>query len=160
MKLTEFIYGAVILGPEIRTLEAAISAVLDHLSVQHLPADLVPEILTAVLRREKTSSTAIGRGMAIPHAGKLPIDHVIGAVAVTPAGIEAQSMDGQPVSVVILLLLPPPLPNEHRLYRPETEALWRFLRNDEFYSCLRQARTADEIDAVLKTADASFAVRG
>ncbi|MDB5388662.1 MAG: phosphoenolpyruvate-dependent sugar phosphotransferase system 2 [Planctomycetaceae bacterium] len=159
MKLTEFIYRSVILGPEIRTLEQAISAMLEGLSSNQLPPHLVPEILAAVMRREKTSSTAIGRGMAIPHAGRLPIDRVVGVVAVSESGIEADSIDGRPVSVVILLLLPPPPPNEHRLYRPETEVLWRFLRNDEFYSCLRQARTEEEIEAVLKTADATFAVR-
>lgn len=159
MKLTEFIQSTMILSPEIRSLEQAITAMLDRLSSQHLSAHLIPEILAAVLRREKISSTAIGRGMAIPHAGKLPISSVIGAVAVTEKGIEAESIDGRPVSVIFLLLLPPPLPHEHRLYRPETEALWRFLRNDEFYACLRQARTEDEIETVFKTADAHFATR-
>jgi PTS system nitrogen regulatory IIA component len=160
MKLTEFIQSALILGSEIRTLEQAIGVIVDRLSPGDLPAPLVPEILAAVIRREKSSSTAIGRGMAIPHAGQLPIDRVIGAVGVSRAGIEAASIDRLPVNVVFLLLLPPPLAHEHRLYRPETEALWRFLRNDEFYSCLRQAGTVGEIEAVLKTADAEFAFRG
>jgi PTS system nitrogen regulatory IIA component len=159
MKLTEFIQSALILGPENRTLEQAIELMLARLSPQYLPASLVPEIQDAVMRREKLSSTAIGRGMAIPHAGQLPIKHVIGAVGVSHAGIEAASIDHAPVNVVFLLLLPPPLASEHRLYRPETEALWRFLRNDEFYSCLRQTRTVPEIEAVLKTADAEFAYR-
>jgi PTS system nitrogen regulatory IIA component len=159
MKLTEFIQSALILGPEIRNLEQAIGTMLTHLSPEHLPVQLVPEIFSAVIRREKTSSTAIGRGMAIPHAGQLPIGRVIGAVGVSETGLEAASIDHQPVNVVFLLLLPPPLANEHRLYRPETEALWRFLRNDEFYFCLRQAVTEEEINAVLKTADAEFALR-
>jgi len=161
MQLHDFIQRSLILGREIRTLEQAIGVMLNCLAEEHLAVELVPEILAAILRREKLASTAIGRGMAIPHAGRLPIDGVRSVVAVTPHGIEANSIDGELVYVVFLLLVPPaPVGLESRLYRPETEALWRFLRNEELYSRLRQAQTVDEIDLVITTADQDYSFLG
>lgn len=157
MQLTQFIQRSLILGSEVRTLEQAIEMMVQRLSETHLAADKAPEILQAVLRREQLSSTAIGRGMAIPHAGRLPIDRVLSIVAVSRFGIEGHSIDAEPVHVVFLLLLPAPnSPVEHRLYRPETEALWRFLRNEEQYSRLRGAQSESEIDDIIRHADESY----
>lgn len=160
MQLTEFIHRSQILGPEVRTLEQAIGVMLQRLAERTLNAELVPEILEAVLRREHSGSTAIGRGMAIPHAGRLPIDRVHSIVAVTPFGLEAKSIDGEMVYVVFLLLLPPATNPKHRLYRPETEALWRFLRNEELYRRLGQSRTEEEIDSVIREADEGYSYLG
>lgn len=156
MKLTEFIQTTLVLGHEVHSLDQAVSEMLDRMTPRHVATELVPEIHAAVLRREKLASTAIGRGLAIPHAGNLPIDKVIGAMAISQDGIDADSIDAEPVYIIVLLLLPPPPSTDmHRLYRPETEALWRHLGNDEFTLELRRARTEGEIDAALQFADAN-----
>lgn len=162
MQLTEFIQRSLILGPEIRTLEQAIAVMLNGLAEKQLATELIPEILAAVLRRENLSSTAIGRGMAIPHAGRLPIERVMSIVAVTQYGVEGHSIDGELVYVIFLLLLPipPSMSSGYRLHRPETEALWRFLRNEELYAQLRQSRSEEEINQVIALSDQSYSFLG
>ena len=59
-----------------------------------------------VLRREMLGSTAIGRGVAIPHATVEGLKSMVGAVARIPHGIEFDSVDGKPVHIVFLLVSP------------------------------------------------------
>ena len=57
----------------------------------------------AIIEREKIVSTAVGMGVAIPHA-KLPsYDDFFIAVAILKQGVEWQSMDGAPVRIVFMI---------------------------------------------------------
>src|SRR4051812_13549875 len=63
-----------------------------------------PEGLTAaLLEREGLGSTAIGDGVALPHAELPVLDHVVGSIALSPQGLEFHSLDGKPVDVLITL---------------------------------------------------------
>jgi nitrogen PTS system EIIA component len=56
--------------------------------------------------REQLASTAIGDGIAIPH-GKLDnLDHLIGALGRSPAGLNFDSIDGKPTHIVFMLVAP------------------------------------------------------
>jgi mannitol/fructose-specific phosphotransferase system IIA component (Ntr-type) len=58
----------------------------------------------ALLEREKLGSTGIGRGVAIPHAKHESIERLCAALAVSPRGLDFESVDGKPVRVILLLL--------------------------------------------------------
>lgn len=60
----------------------------------------------ALLRRERSYSSAVGRGVAIPHVRSLAVTtpHVL--VARARAGIEWKARDGQPVQLVLAVLVP------------------------------------------------------
>lgn len=63
-------------------------------------------IFETLLTREKLGSTGIGQGIAIPH-GKLPsISRVYGLFARLPQPVDFESVDGQPVDLVFVLLAP------------------------------------------------------
>jgi PTS system nitrogen regulatory IIA component len=63
-------------------------------------------IFETLLTREKLGSTGIGQGIAIPH-GKLPsISRVYGLFARLPQAVDFESVDGQPVDLVFVLLAP------------------------------------------------------
>ena len=63
-------------------------------------------ILEVLMKREKLGSTGIGQGIAIPH-GKLPsISRVYGLFARLAQPVEFDSVDGQPVDLVFVLLAP------------------------------------------------------
>ena len=63
-------------------------------------------IFETLLTREKLGSTGIGQGIAIPH-GKLPsISRVYGLFARLPQAVDVESVDGQPVDLVFVLLAP------------------------------------------------------
>lgn len=60
----------------------------------------------AVFTREKTRSTGIGSGIAIPHGKCNAVKELVMALGITQEPIEFQSVDRKPVSIVILLVSP------------------------------------------------------
>ena len=62
--------------------------------------------LEAVSAREKTRSTGIGSGIAIPHGKCNAVKDLVMALGVCRQPIEFQSVDGKPVSIVMLLISP------------------------------------------------------
>jgi mannitol/fructose-specific phosphotransferase system IIA component (Ntr-type) len=60
----------------------------------------------AVFTRERTRSTGIGSGIAIPHGKCNAVKELVMALGVTREPIEFQSVDNNPVSIVILLVSP------------------------------------------------------
>lgn len=63
-------------------------------------------ILDALLEREKLGTTAIGDGMAIPHAKLKPLENLAGFFARLATPVDFDSLDDQPVDLVFLLLAP------------------------------------------------------
>ena len=63
-------------------------------------------IFDTLMQREKLGSTGIGHGIAIPH-GKLPkLEKLFGLFARLDRPVDFESLDGQPVDLVFLLLAP------------------------------------------------------
>lgn len=62
--------------------------------------------LQAVLDRETIRSTGIGQGFAIPHGKSAAIDKLVMAVGLLEKPIDFESIDSQPVNVVVLLVSP------------------------------------------------------
>ncbi len=61
-------------------------------------------LLQRVLDRESICSTAVNRGVAIPHARSPEIDGVVACLGIHRAGLDYDSPDGQPVHLVFLVL--------------------------------------------------------
>ena len=102
----------------------------------------VDKVATYLLKREELGSTGIGRGVAIPHARLPDLRRTHGLLARLRQAIEFEAIDGAPVDIVFVLLLPA---------GAETEALGalalaaRTLRSSENLARLRAARTAAEL---------------
>lgn len=62
--------------------------------------------LKAVLAREQTRSTGIGSGIAIPHGKCGAVKELVMAVGIASEPIDFASVDGKPVSVILLLVSP------------------------------------------------------
>lgn len=62
------------------------------------------EILDAIRRREEKMSTGIKKGIAIPHAKTRFTSGVIGVLGMTDRGIDYESLDGEPVHLLFLLV--------------------------------------------------------
>lgn len=65
-----------------------------------------PALENAVVRREKTMSTALGWGVAIPHALTNLVKEPVVVLGRSKAGINFSSFDNKPVFKVCLFLLP------------------------------------------------------
>ncbi|HET9769165.1 MAG TPA: PTS sugar transporter subunit IIA [Thermoanaerobaculia bacterium] len=73
-----------------------------------------PETLFQRLwEREQLGSTAIGRGIAIPHCKLDGLEHVVLAVGLAPAGVDFGAADGQPVRLFFVVVSPSRSPAEH-----------------------------------------------
>ncbi len=66
--------------------------------------DCRDEILDAINRREAKMSTGIKRGIAIPHAKTSFTSGVIGVLGISDRGIDYESLDGEPVRMLFLLV--------------------------------------------------------
>ncbi len=90
------------------------------------------EVLKTVMEREAIRSTGVGQGFAIPH-GKCPsVSKLTMAIGKTSEPIDFQSVDGQPVSVIILLVSPSDKTGPHiqalaRISRIMTDGTFRKL---------------------------------
>ena len=67
-------------------------------------------ICAEILKREQLGSTAMGGGVAIPHARIEHLAKPFGLLARLRKPIEFDAIDGQPVDIVFLLLLPASAP--------------------------------------------------
>jgi len=107
------------------------------------------DVVRAILRREQLSSTGIGRHIAIPHTKHGGVERLVGAVALSQNGVPFESIDGQPVHVLVLLISPQDRPGDHLR---ALENIVRSMRDDMFVQKLRSARTSDEIWQALQPA--------
>ena len=107
-------------------------------------------IVEAILKREELGSTGIGRGVAVPHTKHPSIDKLIGTVAISSDGVDFESLDGEKVHLLFLLVSPPDRPGDHLR---ALENISRQLRDDTFCKFLKQAKSADDIRQLLEEAD-------
>ncbi len=66
----------------------------------------VEEICAELEKREKLGSTGMGAGVAIPHARLSGIDRALVVVARLKPAIDFDAIDGEPVDLVVMLLMP------------------------------------------------------
>ena len=112
-----------------------------HAAGQFLNTDL-EDVVRAVLRREQLGSTGIGRGIAIPHSRHPAVGHLVGTVGLAPVGVPFDAVDGEPVSVFVLLISPQDQPGNHLR---ALENVVQTFRDDTFLAALKQAKTRDEV---------------
>jgi PTS system nitrogen regulatory IIA component len=123
--------------------EAVIREMVENLrNAGYFKSNESEDVIRAILKREMLSSTGIGDGVAIPHAKHASVDRLVGAVAVSPQGVPFDSVDGQPVYVLVMLISPQERPSEHLR---ALEGVSRCLKDKKFVESLRQATTPQQI---------------
>lgn len=61
------------------------------------------ELRDKLLERERTQTTGVGVGMAVPHVKIASIKDFVAAVGRCPAGIDFESIDGKPTYIVVMI---------------------------------------------------------
>lgn len=152
MKLTEFVvFDAIIPDLDASTKEAAIRSMVGSLKdAGKIAAEDEESIIAAIMKREELGSTGIGRGIAVPHTKNPSVSELTATVAISQDGVDFDSLDGEAVHILFLLVSPPDRPGDH-LRALETVA--RQLKSDDFCSFLRQSKTKDAIVELLQEAD-------
>lgn len=133
--------------PELQSTERweAIRELVDRLvdSGKVQPADR-QDVLASIRQREETMSTGIGFGIAIPHASSSKVDEVVAAFGRSPKGIPFESLDGQPVTFIVLFVVPR---DQFQTHLRTLAAIAKFL-NDK--SVRDELTTADSAAGILR----------
>lgn len=148
MKLSEIIQPACIRIP-VNAAEkvGAIRELVDLLGEAGQISDS-ETVFHAVLEREQTRSTGIGKGLAVPHGKSPACSKLVMALGRPATPIDFGSRDDRPVDVVVLLVSPPDQTGPH------IQALARVSRlmlNESFRKELAAAESADAAyEAILR----------
>jgi fructose-specific phosphotransferase system IIA component len=103
-------------------------------------------VMDAVFTREQTRSTGIGSGIAIPHGKCKAVKELVMAFGITGDPIDFISVDGNPVTIVILLVSPADKTGPH------IQALARISRlmlDELFRQSLEKAKSSEEVYELL-----------
>ncbi|MSR53451.1 MAG: PTS sugar transporter subunit IIA [Gemmataceae bacterium] len=107
----------------------------------------VDAVVKEILRREGLGSTGIGRGVAIPHSRFEGLPQLIGTLGLSKTGIPFESIDGQDVRMVFLLVSKPDQPGPH-LHALET--IVRISEDDAFINQLLACETREQIWSLIE----------
>jgi nitrogen PTS system EIIA component len=107
-------------------------------------------VVTEILRREGLGSTGIGRQVAIPHSRYEGLPRLIGTLGLSTAGIPFDSIDGQDVRMIFLLVSRPDQPGPH-LHALET--IVRVTESDEFINRMLACTTRDQMWELIEETD-------
>ncbi len=109
-------------------------------------------VLEALITREKLGSTGLGQGIAIPH-GRLPnITRVYGLFARLQTPVAYDSVDGEPVDLVFVLLSPAQAGADHL---KALARISRLLREPDTLKKLRGTENSEGLYAILTEPAAS-----
>jgi PTS system nitrogen regulatory IIA component len=100
------------------------------------------KITTDILKREELGSTGTGGGIAIPHAKIQALTKSFGMLVKLKQPIDFDAIDGQPVDLVFVLLLPATAEGEKV---GTLAAVARKLRSPQTVARMRQAKNAAEL---------------
>jgi mannitol/fructose-specific phosphotransferase system IIA component (Ntr-type) len=94
------------------------------------------EVHRLLVERERLMTTGVKRGFAFPHAFSKQFDTTFLTLGIPPGGVEYQSLGGQPVEFIFLLLGPP---THQTLHLRMLARISRLTSQGEMLDLLRQA---------------------
>ena len=103
-----------------------------------------------VYAREEESTTGIGEGIAIPHGKCDAVDKPVLAAMVIPNGVDFDSLDGEPVTLLFLIAAPN---TEDNVHLDVLSKLSMMLMDEDFTKSLRAAKTPEEFLSIIDRAD-------
>ncbi len=128
--------------------------------VNVLSSELKPEvcedILDAIWVREKTKTTGIGYGVAVPHARTTLVKQHYCIAATSEKGIEFKTMDGKPAFLFFLIISPDFTVGSHLNIIAAISHL--ISRNVTISSDLNKALSSEEFIKILKEKEEKYII--
>ncbi len=106
-----------------------------------------------LIEREQLASTAIGEGVAIPHGKLGAVGEIIACLGRAPAGVDFDSMDGQPTYLFFVLVAPESSTGAHL---KALARISRVFKDPEFRKRLLAAPDAETMYNVVADEDAKY----
>lgn len=130
------------------------SAVIDHLVALHERAGNLNDPAAykeAILAREAQGSTAIGEGIAVPHAKSDSVRRAALAAATVPAGVDYDAPDGKPSDLFFMIAAP----MDGDVHLEILSRLMVMLMDADFCNALRSARDVDAFIEIIDRQEAA-----
>ncbi|ACY16759.1 cation:proton antiporter [Haliangium ochraceum] len=125
--------------------QATFDEVVENLlaaAAQHQPNLGVEALKQSILERERSMPTALGSGVAIPHAYCPSAEHSRCYVANVPAGIDANTPDSEPIHLVFLVLSPVGKAEDHLR---SLASIARLVHDRSYVSFLERQGSSEEL---------------
>ena len=150
MKLSEFLRPELIkVGLDAEDKWDAITQLVNLMvDAKEVKPENREKIIDVIFDRERSMSTGMERGIAIPHANSPLIQEVMGAIGISKSGISFESLDGQPAQIIAVLVIPK---DKFQQHVRTLAGIARLLNNDQLTSALRSATTSEEAMEIIKT---------
>ncbi len=147
MKISEFISEKeIIIGLKATEKQAALDELLQVLEKSGLLQER-KQVLETLIEREKLGSTGIGQGIAVPHAKTEQVKNLVCALGISEKGVNFESLDGEPVFIIFLVLAPSGATGIHL---KALAKIARLLKDKVFRNYLRMSKTPQEAYQIIK----------
>jgi len=122
---------------------------LEHLVAKRvMPKDLLESAQKSLQVREQKMTTAMGGGFAIPHASVPKLQNLITMFARCPAGVDCEAMDGKPVRLFFLILVPD---QQAQTHLQTLAAVAKFFNRRGMKTRILEAKGPEEILALFRS---------
>jgi fructose-specific phosphotransferase system IIA component len=152
MKIMDFLAkNAITVDIKSAKKEDAIKEMVDLLiGANELDKRHRPKIIEALMARESLGSTAIGQGVAIPHAKSDCVSKLVAAFGISKKGLDFDSLDGEPAFIFFLLLAPQDSAGPHL---KALARISRLLKDRYFRESLRACQDAAAVVKIIAQED-------
>lgn len=111
------------------------------------------EVRKCVFEREEKMSTGVGKGFAIPHGKTNSVNDILAAFGKSESPIEYNSLDGEPVHLIFLLIGKENLVAKHIKL---LSRISRLMNNEEFRKKLINADSKESILKIFEEEEQSY----
>jgi len=111
------------------------------------------KVTDVIFERERLVSTGVGKGFAIPHGKTDAISDIVAAFVITKNPIDFDSIDGEPVRFIFLLIGKESLLNTHIKL---LSRISRLMNKEEFRDRLLEAKAKDEVLNIFREEEKNY----
>lgn len=116
-----------------------------------LSADKQELVREALVARERSMSTGMENGVAIPHCSMEEVEDTLVALGVSRDGIDFESIDGQATHLILLLVTPK---NKTKVHIRTLAEIAKLLSDSDFRDSLIAAQSSDQVCELIREREA------
>ncbi len=148
MKLSEFIRPELVkVGLEAENKWDAITQLVDLIvAAKDIKPEHRADTLEVIFDRERSMSTGMERGLAIPHANSSLLSEVVGAIGIAKSGVDFESLDNIPAQLIVLLVIPK---NKFQKHVRTLAGIARLFNHEQMAVALRNAKDSEEVMKII-----------
>ena len=108
------------------------------------------EVMETIFERERSLTTGLGNGLAVPHGAVDCVGSIAAALGTSRRGIPFESLDGEPIHLIVLLVIPEGAFQRHVR---TLAGIVNLGANADLRERIFRASSADEVTEVIRDAD-------